>query len=49
MIGLTLSENQYAHCVAEFDKMDSPRRKEVRIQGWEETIRRAQPINTSCR
>jgi cyclopropane-fatty-acyl-phospholipid synthase len=36
VIGLTLSENQYAHCVAEFDKMDSPRRKEVRIQGWEE-------------
>ncbi len=36
VIGLTLSENQYAHCVAEFDKMDSPRRKQVRIQGWEE-------------
>lgn len=36
VIGLTLSENQYAHCVAEFDKMDSPRHKEVRIQGWEE-------------
>ncbi|OBG92277.1 SAM-dependent methyltransferase [Mycobacterium sp. E3251] len=36
VIGLTLSENQYAHCVAEFEKMDSPRRKEVRIQGWEE-------------
>ena len=36
VIGLTLSENQHAHCVAEFDKMDSPRRKEVRIQGWEE-------------
>ena len=36
VIGLTLSENQYAHCVAEFEEMDSPRRKEVRIQGWEE-------------
>ncbi|OBI10693.1 SAM-dependent methyltransferase [Mycobacterium sp. E2462] len=36
VIGLTLSENQYAHCVAEFDKMDSPRRKEVRVQGWEQ-------------
>jgi cyclopropane-fatty-acyl-phospholipid synthase len=36
VIGLTLSENQYAHCMAEFQKMDSPRRKEVRIQGWEE-------------
>ncbi len=36
VIGLTLSENQYAHCVAEFDKMDSTRHKEVRIQGWEE-------------
>src|SRR6185437_13857467 len=27
VIGLTLSENQYAHCVAEFDKMDSPAAK----------------------
>ena len=36
VIGLTLSENQYAHGMAEFDEMDSPRRKEVRIQGWEE-------------
>ena len=36
VIGLTLSENQYAHDVAKFEEMDSPRRKEVRIQGWEE-------------
>jgi cyclopropane-fatty-acyl-phospholipid synthase len=36
VIGLTLSENQYAHSVAEFEKMDSTRRKEVRIQGWEQ-------------
>jgi cyclopropane-fatty-acyl-phospholipid synthase len=31
-----LSENQYAHDKAKFEEMDSPRRKEVRIQGWEE-------------
>ena len=36
VIGLTLSENQYAHDVAKFEEMDSPRRKEVRIQGWEQ-------------
>ncbi|EUA02912.1 cyclopropane mycolic acid synthase 2 [Mycobacterium kansasii 824] len=36
VIGLTLSENQYAHDVAKFEEIDSPRRKEVRIQGWEE-------------
>jgi cyclopropane-fatty-acyl-phospholipid synthase len=36
VIGLTLSENQYAHSVAEFEAVDSPRRKEVRIQGWEQ-------------
>ncbi|ORW00899.1 cyclopropane mycolic acid synthase family methyltransferase [Mycobacterium kyorinense] len=36
VIGLTLSENQLAHCQQKFDEMDSPRRKEVRLQGWEE-------------
>ena len=36
VIGLTLSENQYAHDMAKFAEMDSPRRKEVRIQGWEQ-------------
>jgi cyclopropane-fatty-acyl-phospholipid synthase len=36
VIGLTLSENQYAHDKAKFEEIDSPRRKEVRIQGWEE-------------
>ena len=36
VIGLTLSENQYAHCVTKFEEVDSPRRKEVRIQGWEQ-------------
>lgn len=36
VIGLTLSENQYAHDVAKFEEIDSPRRKEVRIQGWED-------------
>ena len=36
VIGLTLSENQYAHDKQKFEELDSPRRKEVRIQGWEE-------------
>lgn len=36
VIGLTLSENQLAHCEQKFAEMDSPRRKEVRLQGWEE-------------
>ncbi|OBK25678.1 SAM-dependent methyltransferase [Mycobacterium asiaticum] len=35
VIGLTLSENQVAHCEQKFAEMDSPRRKEVRLQGWE--------------
>jgi cyclopropane-fatty-acyl-phospholipid synthase len=33
VIGLTLSENQLAHDKAKFAQMDSPRRKEVRLQG----------------
>ncbi|CAJ1508237.1 cyclopropane mycolic acid synthase family methyltransferase [[Mycobacterium] holstebronense] len=36
VIGLTLSENQVAHCESEFAKMDSPRSKQVRLQGWEQ-------------
>ncbi len=36
VIGLTLSENQLAHDKQKFAEMDSPRRKEVRLQGWEE-------------
>src|ERR1700741_1843865 len=36
LIRLTLSENQYAHDKPKFDEVDSPRRKEVRIQGWEQ-------------
>jgi cyclopropane-fatty-acyl-phospholipid synthase len=36
VIGLTLSENQLAYDKAKFAEMDSPRRKEVRLQGWEE-------------
>ena len=36
VIGLTLSENQLAHDKAKFAEMDSPRRKEVRLQGWEQ-------------
>jgi cyclopropane-fatty-acyl-phospholipid synthase len=35
VIGLTLSENQLAHCQQKFDEMDSPRSKDVRLQGWE--------------
>ncbi|OHU99714.1 cyclopropane mycolic acid synthase family methyltransferase [Mycobacterium talmoniae] len=36
VIGLTLSENQLAHCQQKFAEMDSPRSKEVRLQGWEQ-------------
>jgi cyclopropane-fatty-acyl-phospholipid synthase len=36
VIGLTLSRNQLAHDKAKFAEMDSPRSKEVRLQGWEE-------------
>jgi len=36
VIGLTLSENQLAHDKQKFNEMDSPRSKEVRLQGWEE-------------
>ncbi|AFC43097.1 cyclopropane mycolic acid synthase family methyltransferase [Mycobacterium intracellulare] len=36
VIGLTLSENQLAHCRQKFDEMDSPRFKEVRLHGWED-------------
>ncbi|OBI33237.1 cyclopropane mycolic acid synthase family methyltransferase [Mycolicibacter sinensis] len=36
VIGLTLSENQVAHCERKFAEMDSPRTKEVRLQGWEQ-------------
>jgi cyclopropane-fatty-acyl-phospholipid synthase len=36
VIGLTLSENQLAHNRRKFAEMDSPRSKEVRLQGWEE-------------
>jgi cyclopropane-fatty-acyl-phospholipid synthase len=35
VIGLTLSENQLAHDKQKFAEMDSPRSKEVRLQGWE--------------
>jgi cyclopropane-fatty-acyl-phospholipid synthase len=36
VIGLTLSENQLAHNRQKFAEMDSPRSKEVRLQGWEQ-------------
>ena len=36
VIGLTLSKNQLAHNKQKFAEMDSPRSKEVRLQGWEQ-------------
>ncbi|MCZ8380942.1 cyclopropane mycolic acid synthase family methyltransferase [Mycobacterium sp. CPCC 205372] len=36
VIGLTLSENQKAHVETLFAALDSPRSREVRLQGWEE-------------
>lgn len=35
VIGLTLSENQLAHCQQKFAEMDSPRSTQVRLEGWE--------------
>ena len=36
VIGLTLSQNQLAHNEQKFAELDSPRSKDVRLQGWEE-------------
>src|SRR5574337_59909 len=36
VIGLTLSEHQVGHCQKMFDQLDSPRSKQVRLQGWEQ-------------
>jgi cyclopropane-fatty-acyl-phospholipid synthase len=36
VIGLTLSENQKAYVEKLFDGLDSPRSREIRLQGWEE-------------
>jgi cyclopropane-fatty-acyl-phospholipid synthase len=36
VIGLTLSENQLAHDKQKFAEMESPRTKDVRLQGWEQ-------------
>ena len=36
VIGLTLRKNQQAHVEQLFAKSDSPRRKEVLLQGWEQ-------------
>ncbi|WP_275589686.1 cyclopropane mycolic acid synthase family methyltransferase [Mycolicibacterium smegmatis] len=36
VIGLTLSHNQLAHIEQRFAESDSPRRKEVRLQAWED-------------
>jgi cyclopropane-fatty-acyl-phospholipid synthase len=36
VIGLTLSKNQATHVQKSFDAMDSPRSRQVRLQGWEQ-------------
>ena len=36
VVGLTLSKNQQAHVEQLLEKSDSPRNKEVRLQGWEQ-------------
>jgi cyclopropane-fatty-acyl-phospholipid synthase len=36
VIGLTLSKNQAEHVQRSFDAMDSPRSKQVLLQGWEQ-------------
>jgi cyclopropane-fatty-acyl-phospholipid synthase len=36
IIGLTLSKNQAAHVQKSFDQLDSPRRKQVLLKGWEQ-------------
>ncbi|MDP7704099.1 MULTISPECIES: cyclopropane mycolic acid synthase PcaA [unclassified Mycobacterium] len=35
VIGLTLSENQAAHVQKKFDEMDTPRTRQVLLEGWE--------------
>jgi cyclopropane-fatty-acyl-phospholipid synthase len=36
VVGLTLSKNQAAHVQKSFDEMDSPRRRRVLLDGWEQ-------------
>ncbi|GFG73379.1 cyclopropane mycolic acid synthase family methyltransferase [Mycobacterium botniense] len=36
VIGLTLSKNQAQHVQKMFDEMDTPRTRQVRLQGWEQ-------------
>ena len=36
VVGLTLSKNQVAHVQKLFDEMDSPRRRRVLLNGWEQ-------------
>jgi cyclopropane-fatty-acyl-phospholipid synthase len=36
VVGLTLSENQYAHVESAFAALDSPRSKRVLLKGWEQ-------------
>jgi cyclopropane-fatty-acyl-phospholipid synthase len=35
VVGLTLSENQAAHVQQKFDEMDTPRSRQVLLEGWE--------------
>jgi cyclopropane-fatty-acyl-phospholipid synthase len=36
VVGLTLSKNQADHAQKSFDELDSPRRRQVRLAGWEQ-------------
>jgi cyclopropane-fatty-acyl-phospholipid synthase len=42
VIGLTLSKNQAIHVQKSFDQLDSPRSKQVLLEGWEQF---AQPVD----
>jgi cyclopropane mycolic acid synthase MmaA2 len=42
VIGLTLSKNQAAHVQRSFDQVDSPRGKQVLLEGWEQF---AEPVD----
>jgi cyclopropane-fatty-acyl-phospholipid synthase len=42
VIGLTLSKNQAAHVEQSFDQVDSPRSKQVFLEGWEQF---AEPVD----
>jgi cyclopropane-fatty-acyl-phospholipid synthase len=44
VIGLTLSKNQAAHAQQTLDAVDSPRSKQVRLEGWEQFHQRVDRI-----